>query len=245
MKAVFLKTFYVLLVFWWGWSAHSAFELQYGWIFFLAALLPLAAAVPFSHRREARASAAVAALMAHQWLFSAGVIGHHSHGWPLAAVELVFISGSGRAFTSRDLTIVRSAQALLLAPYFLSGLWRLLSLISIDGFQAKLNAITEFPTEALAFAVAEGNGPLPGFAPWIEAHPGILLAGFIFFWAFEIFAFVPVLAPRWTRVWGWCAFVFHLSVTLLLSIYFTPMMLSSLFFLVLTEEYLKLGGDAP
>lgn len=238
MKTIFLKTFYTLLIFWWSGCAFAAFELTHGWLIFFALLLPLAIGFLFSQVRAARIAAAVAAVVAHQWLLGAGLIGHHSHVWPIASVVLIFISDIGENFSARDLIIVRAAQALALVPYFLAGVWRLLSVMSIDGFRNKLLAIHEFPKEVMAYSVAEGGGPLPDVAPWIKAFPNVILTGLLIFWAFELLAIVPVFAPRWTRIWGWWALVFHLSIGLTLSIWFTPMILSSFYLLVLTEEYL-------
>lgn len=207
-------------------------------------LIALVAQVLFFRFFPIRLAAAAAVLWCHHLIFDSGVMGNSHHGWALAALPLIFLSGEGLTFSSRDRTAIRCAQALLLAPYFLSGIWRFLSLAHIKSIHDAAAAVLDFPAEMMAYTVAEGNGPSPAVWAWLAGSPYILFAGFTAVWAFEIFSVVPVLRPRFTMAFGVFAALFHLSMGVVFSVWFTPMILSALFYLVAAEVFLKLDPAA-
>jgi hypothetical protein len=237
VKPLYLKSAYALLLFWFCWIGREVVLLQ-AWagpllfsVFLLAVINP--------RRIAFRAAAFAAAAYAHHVVFSAGLTGHSHHAWPLAAGALVFVSGAGARFTENDLRAVRCGQALLLAPYFLSGLWRLHSALQPEAPAGFFEMFLQFPQESLAYALAEGNGPPDRIVQFIIQWPVAAAIGIAAIWIFELTSIVPVLKPKLTRWWGLAAVAFHFSTGMMLSVWFYPMILSSLFFLFLTEEFLE------
>jgi hypothetical protein len=234
-----LQTYYALLLFWLAWSAEFLAVDGLGLVVFAAGFAVLVYAVLRPRPRAVRIAAFLAVAVAHYLMHSAGRIGNASYPWPLSALLMVALSEEGAELSPKDEAWIRAQQGLILAPYFLAGVWRLWSCLHAGSLGAMFAAVVNFPMESLAYAVAQGHGPPLPIRELMMAHPGPLAAGFLLSWAFELTAFVPLLKPRWLKIWGLSAVAFHSLTGIFLAVYFVPMILSTIFFLLLADGFLR------
>jgi hypothetical protein len=163
---------------------------------------------------------------------------HHS---AVACVLLIFLRGRPEF----DRMVFRLCQAAILSHYFMSGFWKLSKTLTFPSFKDFLTGFWFIPYNAVAAALGEGNGPVPVVLDVIIKYPVILIFGWIFVLTFQCGAFFPVFSPRWVRVWGVGALVFHLATGFFLDIWFAEAMIADAFFLLLYEDWIRLGNTEP
>ena len=175
-------------------------------------------------------------------LYSYGYVGHHNHIWMLSSVLMVFFSSDQSLKSKNNLFIIRLTQAMLLCHYFISGLWKIRTLISENfslSFKELLLEIVAYANTARAFE----------FHPFVKIllykHPELLSFGYFFAVLFQITALLPVFFPRFIIPYGVLAILFHFSVGLTAGIYFSHTVLAILFFLIIVEPMINETKKEP
>ncbi len=158
------------------------------------------------------------------------------HAWVIVSFALCFWSRR----LERQAQVLRVIQVLLLAHYFMSGLWKVRYLAKnlIDHPAGAVIYSTVF--DPIAECIFEGNFIRPELIEALVHHPGFATLGWISVIAFQIFAFVPVTQPRYVRTWGIMAVAFHVTIGLVMGIWFTSTMLAALYFLDVVPDVIGL-----
>lgn len=160
------------------------------------------------------------------------------HGLMIASFILIFINGKA----GRDFLIFRLCQAMIFTHYAISGSWKLLGVFQFDTFFEAVSGFFWAPFNGLAESVGEGFGPNPVVLDLITKFPAILGISWLIVVAFQCSAFVPVFWPRFTRLWGVFAVIFHLGTGFFLDIWFPNSVLAAVYFFILYEDWIALGN---
>jgi len=124
-----------------------------------------------------RAAAAFFYLLLTAMANSFGSIGHSEHIWMIAAILMVFVNPELKMGADRNLLVVRLVQGTLLSHYFISGLWKVRSLLPWDQW----TSLSEVATEQIAAGIEEGAGPGPLVREMIVQNPQWMAALFFLF----------------------------------------------------------------
>jgi len=206
-------------IFWIEWMEVRAFVdgLAYASLFFMlmALLLP--------QWRVARAGVFLCFLFWYAFINSFGKIGHDGHLWLAAGFLLIWLpDGDVRRSVGKQhyyLTVIASAQCLMMLTYTMSGVWKVA--YGID--QMVQGQIGTFHPDALAtltaFRLLQTNsesllGPLLLRYPLV-GWPMHLGATYL-----ETFAIVAAFRPSLHRLWGIGLIFFHFGTWLLMGIIF-------------------------
>jgi len=170
--------------------------------------------------------------------YSFGKIGHSTHLMLIVSFILIFLPRNwseprlpSRATRQTVLYVFWGVQAFILMTYTLAGLGKIGGAV----YQFYLGQMHAFHPEALAYHIAErllqtGNSSLLGAFfieyPWL-GFPAMLVMLYA-----QVFSFWVAFRPSLHRLWGGLLILFHISVSLTLSINFHPQVfLVGLFFL--------------
>lgn len=160
---------------------------------------------------------------------------HLYYAWMISSFCLCFFSLQKPLNSKRNYTVLRLIQGLLLSHYFLSGVWKLYSMI-----QAKFKvSFKDIVIEYIAFTLARGRELHPILEIFLYQTPELLSIGFFCVLLFQLSSLIPVIFDRFFILYGVFALLFHFSVGLLLGIYFNPTVLAALFFLIICEFMIK------
>ena len=160
---------------------------------------------------------------------------HLYYIWMISSFCLCFFSLQKSLNSRRNYTILRLIQGLLLSHYFLSGMWKVCSMI-----QAKFQfSFKDIVFEYVAYTLARGRDANPLLDMLLYQIPELLSIGFLFVLLFQLSSLIPVIFDRFFILYGVFALIFHFSVGLLLGIYFIPLALAVLFFLIICEFMIK------
>ena len=142
-----------------------------------------------------------------------------------------------QALRSRtNLFILRLIQGVLLSHYFISGLWKIRSLIA-SKFEFSLQEIL---MEYISVGLARNRMEINVFLNILLHHiPAPLYFGFFCVLVFQITALLPLVLGRFFMFYGILAILFHFTTGIVLGIYFTPTILAVLFFLIVAESMMK------
>ena len=164
--------------------------------------------------------------------YSYGKISSSIYIWMISSVLLCFFSLSQPMKSRKNLFLIRFVQGLLLSHYFISGLWKLRSIIA-SKFQFSFSDIVK---EYIAYGFAEsaGGGLVQTFLK-MPIGSIFLSFGYLFVLVFQLTSLLPVFYNRLFVFYGWVAVLFHFSTGVILNIYFKPTVLAVLFFLIITE----------
>ena len=171
-------------------------------------------------------------------LHSYKTIGHHNHIWMISSVLMCFFSPDQGLKSRPNRFIIRLIQALLLSHYFISGWWKLRTLLSAK-FEIPFK---DMLLEAMAYAQT-----LRGleFHPFVQIllyqYPELLSVGFFCALLFQLTALLPVALNKLTVLYGFLAISFHLLVGLTAGVYFSHTVLAILFFLIILEFMMRDG----
>ena len=164
--------------------------------------------------------------------YSYGKIDHSYHIWMISSVLMCFVFPSQPITSKINQFFIRLTQSLLLSHYFISGLWKLRSIIASD-FQTSFSEMTK---EYIAYGLAESGIEVNMFLGIIlYKFPWLLSFGYLFVLGFQLSSLVPVFFNRLFVFYGFLAVLFHFLTGFTLNIYFTPTVLAVLFFLIITE----------
>ena len=168
--------------------------------------------------------------------FSYGKIHHSSHIWMISSILMVFFFLDKPLKSKINYFMLRLMQALLLSHYFISGLWKIRSLLSSKfAFSFK-----EIVSEYIAYDLAESGIEANMFLKiLLYQYPELLSFGFLCVLLFQLTSIIPVFLDKFFILYGVLAILFHLSTGIVLGVYFTPTVLAVLFFLIISEEMIK------
>ena len=175
--------------------------------------------------------------------YSFGKIGHSMHLWLLISFLFVFLPKDWAKATlprvERQMTlrIFWGAQTFILMTYTLAGLGKLLGAM----YQIALGQIHIFHPQSLAYHIAErliqtdSHSILGSF--FVE-HPGLGWPMTLIMLYLQVFSLWIAFRPNLHRAWGAFLILFHISVSLTLSIHFhSQVLLVALFFLISPFHY--------
>ena len=168
--------------------------------------------------------------------FSYGKINHHFHSWMLSSILMCFLSCDKKLTSQTNLLVLRLTQSILLSHYFISGLWKLRSLVSTK-FQFSFKEIL---SEHIIYGITQQGGEISEPLNFLLfQYPELLSAGFLCVLLFQISALVPVFFNQLFLFYGILAILFHISTGIALGFCYTPTVLAILLFLVIAEIIIK------
>ena len=168
--------------------------------------------------------------MVFSLLYSFGKINHDSHVWIISVLLMCFIDSKSNINNSINRNIITSLQTIFLTHYVSSGLWKLKRFENFD-----FDYFTKTILDHISYSVVEGNLMTVVIKPIIQNCSWLLGLGLIAVLCFQISCVVPILFRRFYIFYGCLILFFHLSVGVVLSIWFSKTVLGVLFFLVYTE----------
>ena len=181
-----------------------------------------------------RALAAISVFMLGAAANSFGQISHSDLTWVLIAVALTFLPffEGGKRYK-----FMLCAQALLLATYFTSGVWKALSFAKAmfsPGFLEKLAATLP---EIIAHSIS-GEGAVPrAVAATLGSWPLISSALWIVAILFQLSTVFWLLRPDRARLWGALIILFHATNMMILGFQFVAPMLLAFFIFFIWPEF--------
>lgn len=131
-------------------------------------------------------------------------------------------------------TLMKSAIALFVFPYFLSGLWKLRYLMSLSDFKD----IALIMPYQLAFNSIEGAYYHEYLIEILNLSASWHLAFWISVVVFEVLAIVVILRVNFFKFWGILLIFFHMTTQTLMQIEFFSAIVLSIIFLLWSFENL-------
>lgn len=167
-----------------------------------------------------------------------GKINHSMHTFLYGSLGLLFIDPKYVLNDRHNFFKIRILQSALLSTYFSAGISKVIGVLGGGG---SFDDFFRSPLQHIAYSYAEGNGPLHFLysnltSSWLQ---NMLCVGFIFIVAFELFAIVVLFKSALIKYYGVAIILFHLCCGMALGIWFFEAIIASLFFLVITEHFLK------
>lgn len=167
-----------------------------------------------------------------------GKTNHSMHTFLYGTLGLLFIDPNYLLHDRRNLYKIRILQSALLSTYFSAGISKVIGVLRGGG---SFDDFFRSPLQHIAYSYAEGNGPMHLLysnltSSWLQ---NMLCVGFIFVVAFELFAIVVLFRSALIKYYGVAIILFHLCCGMALGIWFFEAIIASLFFLVITEYFLK------
>lgn len=193
-------------------------------LFFTVALLSLYTTIPF---------------------IVSGKTNHTMHAFIYGSICLLFLNLKWPLNEKSNKLILRSAQALILSTYFSAGVAKVLAFAKT---QNPWNELFAAPTEHLAYAIGEGNGPHFLLNNFIQhpLAPLFLAAGFFLTILFELSAIIPLFKTTLIKYYGLAIIFFHVICSMALGIWFVEAILASAFFFIFTENFInRLSEQQP
>ncbi len=152
-----------------------------------------------------RIAAAVIASILTFSAFSFGKINHPTNVWLISAFLMIFFDPK-RGFREKpNLYIYDLIQTVILTTYFISGLWKLRDWWSAGSsfdFQSSI-------LSAVAYSIAEGNGPSPVLYPLLDHQAWVFVFGFFVMLLFQLTTVFAVFVRKYRPLWG-CFAVFFI-----------------------------------
>lgn len=164
-----------------------------------------------------------------------GKINHTMHAFIYGSICLLFLNAKKPLNEKSNKTVLRVAQALILSTYFSAGLAKAFAFAQA---QNPWRELIGAPTEHLAYAIGEGNGPHFLLYELIQnpLAPLFLAFGFFLIILFELSAIVPIFKTSLMKHYGLAVITFHVLCSIALGIWFIEAILASAFFFIFTEN---------
>jgi hypothetical protein len=174
---------------------------------------------------------ALSFLFLHSALPLLGYRTYSLYAWAFAVIVLIFMNKNVRIQGPQP--GVEIVQAIILAFYFSSGLWKLRSAFSSSSFWEYFSSIRNL----IAYSIAQGDGPMTNLQDPDLLKSNFLIIGFILVILFQLGAIIPLIFKRWLPIWGLMAILFHFSTGAFMNIWFGEQILADLFFLILLSPF--------
>ena len=131
--------------------------------------------------------------------------------------------------------MIRLIQSLILSHYFISGIWKLKTILNLE-YSLEMLAL-----EQVAYALLEKGLNNHFLLDFFGLYYGSKVLGYGFFLiiVFQLSCIIPILLNRYFLLYGFLSILFHTSTAIALFISFKPTVMACLFFLILTELMLK------
>ena len=163
-------------------------------------------------------------------------ITHANHIWFISSFLMLFFCSESNLNSNYNKLIIRLIQSLHLSHYFISGLWKLRSVIS-SRFE---HSLTERIMEYISYSSINPdyvNLVLEFFDPITGAQ--LLGFGFALAIIFQLSCILPIIFNSFFILYGVLTILFHISTGIVLNIYFNNTVLACLFLLILVEFMFK------
>ena len=160
-------------------------------------------------------------------LYSFRYTGHQNHIWMISSVLMCFFSSDQDLRSKKNIFIIRFMQALLLSHYFISGLWKLRTLVS-----AKFTIpLKDMLLETMAYTNIAGGLEFHAFIKiLLYQYPWLLSIGYFCALLFQLTSLLPVIFNNLVVLYGILAILFHFLIGIAAGIYFSHTVLAILFF---------------
>lgn len=159
--------------------------------------------------------------------FSFGKINRTQHLWILSSYLMIFFDVKKSFSQKPNALIYDLIQSILLATYFVSGLWKLRGWIEHSD-----TSLREGVLNFIALSVGEGNGPHVVLYPLLMENTWILVVGFILALIFQLSTPVAIFQRQYRSLWGLFACIFHFLTGYVMGVWFNPQLVTVLFFLI-------------
>ena len=169
-----------------------------------------------------------------------GSIFHSQHVWLVTSLIMIFIEPNNKLSQKTNLKWLRVAQVLCLSHYFISGCWKLISLLrnpSVEYFRKGV-------LEHFAFAIAEGQAQgMQVILSLINGAGPLVSLGMLAVLIFQISTIYPILTFKHMKTYGLLAIVFHIVVLISLGIFFGATAAGVALFLIVAESLRELEAE--
>lgn len=148
---------------------------------------------------------------------------------------MLFFSSKSLLNSKHNIFLIRLIQSLILSHYFISGIWKLKTILNLE-YSLEMLAL-----EQVAYALLEKGLNNHFLLDFFGLYYGSKVLGYGFFLiiVFQLSCIIPILLNRYFLLYGFLSILFHTSTAIALFISFKPTVMACLFFLILTELMLK------
>jgi hypothetical protein len=163
---------------------------------------------------------------------------HNLHGLIYASIFLLFLKKRDLLeVNNRSLKILRLIQASILSTYFCAGLAKMQNLILNKVYSIDLLAL---PLDYIVYAQVQASWKSKMIPELLKYTEFKYIAAICYFFVllFELTSFLPVLIPKYMKIFGFFIIFFHLLNTVAMGISFVPAPFVALLFLVTAEQSL-------